>query len=103
MDFNITYSLNKYQCFASSLISEETRRKLIALGIDPSTVSSETQAKILIAKAEGTYKSLNIENTKTTESEELNDKNEDENKNTENAILLSFVYNAEINKVILGL
>ncbi len=34
-----------------SSISEETRRRLIALGIDPSTVTSEAQAQILIENA----------------------------------------------------
>lgn len=36
----------------SNVLSEETRRKLRALGIDPSTVASEAQAQILIAKAQ---------------------------------------------------
>lgn len=36
----------------SSTLSEETKSKLLALGIDPSTVSSETEAQSIIAQAE---------------------------------------------------
>lgn len=39
-----------YGYVGSNCLSEETRRKLIALGIDPSMVSSEAQAKVLIEK-----------------------------------------------------
>ena len=39
-----------YGYVGSNCLSEETRRRLIALGIDPSTVSSEAQAKVLIEK-----------------------------------------------------
>ena len=41
-------------------ISEETRRKLIALGIDPGTVTSEAQAQILIKNAIQMRKSAKI-------------------------------------------
>ena len=41
-------------------ISEETRRKLIALGIDPRTVTSEAQAQILIKNAIQMRKSAKI-------------------------------------------
>lgn len=37
---------------SQSQLSEETKRKLQALGIDPSTVTSETQAQALIAAAQ---------------------------------------------------
>lgn len=41
-------------------ISEETRRKLIALGIDPRTVTSEAQAQMLIKNAIKIRKSAKI-------------------------------------------
>ena len=37
--------------FGGGGLSEETKRKLIALGIDPRTVTSEAQAKVLIENA----------------------------------------------------
>ena len=45
---------------SSGGISEETRRKLIALGIDPITVTSEAQAQILIKNAIQMRKSAKI-------------------------------------------
>ena len=45
--------------FGSGGISEETRRKLIALGIDPRTVTSEAQAQALIQNAIKIRKSSN--------------------------------------------
>lgn len=168
MDFNVSYSINTYQSFGSALLSEETRRKLISLGIDPSTVTSESQAKILIAKAEGTYEASNIESPKIAENKfvsssseaelmnrardlakkmglnlskdlsldeiltviakeiekvlnsDVDEKTKEEylsynaelsrikagysvTKNNEKAVLLSMTYNAEINRMILGL
>lgn len=58
----------------SNGLCEETRRKLLALGIDPSTVTSESQAQILIAKAQNiqvvqkTAKS-DVQNSCTSEQE----------------------------------
>lgn len=46
--------------FGGSGISEETRRKLIALGIDPRTVASEAQAQALIQNAIKIRKSAKI-------------------------------------------
>ena len=45
--------------FGGGGISEETRRKLIALGIDPRTVTSEAQAQALIQNAIKIRKSSN--------------------------------------------
>ena len=50
-------------CYNNSGLSEETKQKLLALGIDPSTVASEAQAKILI---ENILKLQNINETKPT-------------------------------------
>jgi len=52
MSINTIGQLNSYGGgFGGGGISEETRRKLIALGIDPRTVTSEAQAQILIKNA----------------------------------------------------
>jgi hypothetical protein len=49
-------SINSIICIygftSTNYLSEETKRKLKALGIDPTTVTSEAQAKKLIEKAE---------------------------------------------------
>lgn len=55
-----------YGYTGSNGLSEETRRKLIALGIDPSTVTSEAQAKILIEKLLQIY---SVQKTKSADSE----------------------------------
>ena len=56
--------INSYGSFdfggIGSGISEETRRKLIALGIDPRTVTSEAQAQILIKEIVKIRKSAKI-------------------------------------------
>lgn len=41
-----------FGCVSGSRLSEETKRKLRQLGIEPSTVTSETQAQALITKLE---------------------------------------------------
>lgn len=51
---------------AGTHLSEETKKKLIALGIDPSTVTSEAQAKALITNAE--IKQQTVSKSKKTES-----------------------------------
>ena len=48
MGINPTSLINSYFGAGNSTLSEETRRRLIALGIDPSTVNSEAQAQIII-------------------------------------------------------
>jgi len=51
MSVNGISSLSGFMISGQSGISEETRKKLIALGIDPSSVTSEVQAQMLIANA----------------------------------------------------
>lgn len=53
MDINSLTASNVYYgiCIGGQL-SEEIKRKLRALGVEPSTVSSETQAKALVEKLE---------------------------------------------------
>ncbi len=70
MSINSVYSSFGYIGNGSGCqLSEETKRKLKALGIDPSTVTSESQAKILIANAEQKQKSVN--NTQKTDSKTI--------------------------------
>lgn len=59
--------VNSYSCFGmntGSVLSEETKRKLRELGIDPSTVSSEAQAQALI---EATKKKLEVQVSSSTQ------------------------------------
>lgn len=51
-------SYNSYS--TTSSLSEETKRKLLALGIDPKTVTSEAQAQILIENAVKIQKTQNL-------------------------------------------
>ena len=53
MDINsLTASNVSYGICIGGQLSEEIKRKLRALGVEPSTVSSETQAKALVEKLE---------------------------------------------------
>lgn len=47
-----TYSITAGASQQCSVLKEETIQKLLALGIDPSTVTSESQAQLLIAQTE---------------------------------------------------
>lgn len=68
MELNALSYINGYHSFEQALISEATRQKLIALGIDPSIVTSESQAKTLIEKVEQTRKTERFEEIKTADS-----------------------------------
>ena len=48
MSINSVSFINSYSYCVGSPLSEATKRKLIALGIDPATVHSESEAKALI-------------------------------------------------------
>lgn len=55
VSFNNSNNISSSRCNFLSLgkvLSEETRRKLLELGIDPSTVTSESHAQMLIRQAE---------------------------------------------------
>lgn len=60
MSINSIGQIGSYGGDSFGGISEETRRKLIALGIDPRTVTSEAQAQILIKNAIKMRKSAKI-------------------------------------------
>ncbi len=92
-------------CFyvSGNTLSEETRRKLLALGIDPNTVTSESEAKRLIENIEqlkAIRKVNNESNSKNTctDEEELRIK-----KRNEEAVFSILNMNANVNKFILGL
>ena len=85
---------------SSTFLSEEIRRKLLELGINPNSVSSEAEAKAIVARA-GEYKQMmQIEKTQTTKKDDYNPEHEKQN-NT--ALYEMFNMNANINKFIHGL
>lgn len=99
---NITNIGGFFICTGSGL-KEETKRKLIALGIDPSTVTSEAEAQRIIENAEQLKKIQKIDNeslskNKCTDEEQL--KRTAEN---ENSIYNMLNMTANVNKFILGL
>ena len=101
MAINPSSFINSYFGAGNSLISEETRRKLIALGIDPATVTSEAQAKILIQNVQKARK-MEAENLSSSEID-TKEQNSEVVKINENFILQSMNFEANINKIILGL
>ncbi len=98
MSVNSIGYVNSYNFLCTSTLSEETRRKLIALGIDPSMVTSEAQAKILIEQLENLRKQEKIQPFNSVD----NSKQEDTAHN-ENLILSMMEFKADVNKIILGL
>lgn len=67
-------------------LSEQTRRKLIALGIDPSTVSSESEALRLIEAIERKKEVQKVDN----ESNSKNTVSEEEEVSTKNVMKKQF-------------
>lgn len=84
-------------------LKEETIRKLISLGINPNTVSSEAQAQSLISQIENTQavkETTNESSSKNTLTAEENLKKKKEN---EVAIFQMFEMDANINKLLFKL
>ena len=98
----MSYVANSYCCSANALISEETRRKLIALGIDPAPVTSEAQARALIEQVEKAREAKRKEENKKINPEQYEYTKEQNNDNTK-AVIMTMEYGANINKMILGL
>lgn len=74
MSINGVSSLGGFFLSSQSAISEETRKKLLALGIDPSSVTSEAQAQMLIAaelQKQQVAQTTNESSSKNTCSSEL--------------------------------
>lgn len=85
--------------FGGGYLSEETKRKLRALGIDPRTVTSESQARVLIREAvknQALTEVQNFEQKMVNESESELEKNQD-------VVFQMMNTTAYVNKFILGL
>jgi hypothetical protein len=92
-------SIGYFGIFGGGYISEETKRKLRALGIDPVNVTSESQAQILIRDALRKQKLTEVETFEQkmiTESESELHKNQD-------AVFQMMNMTANVNRYILGL
>lgn len=70
MSINSITAFGSYQAASGCQLSEETKQKLKALGIDPTTVTSEAQAKLLIANAMQQKQAVN--KTENTDSKTVN-------------------------------
>lgn len=85
-----------FPLFDGSYLSEELKRKLRALGIDPQYVTSVSQALALIREA---AKNQKVEETQTFEQKMVTE-SESDLKNNEDTILQMLNMSANINKFI---
>lgn len=88
-----------FPIFGGGYLSEETKRKLRALGIDPVNVTSESQAYILIRDA---LKKQALTEAQAFEQKVISE-NESQVKKTHDEILNMLNMTANVNKYILGL
>ncbi len=84
-------------------LSEQTRRKLIALGIDPSTVSSESEALRLIELIERKKEVQKVDNQSNSKNTVSGEEEVSTKKRNEEAIFSMLNMSANVNKFILGL
>lgn len=84
-------------------LSEQTKRKLIALGIDPSTVSSESEALRLIEAIERKKEVQKVDNESNSKNIISNEEEVHTKKRNEEAIFAMLNMSANVNKFILGL
>lgn len=84
-------------------LSEQTKRKLIALGIDPSTVSSESEALQLIESIERKKEVQNVDNESNSKSTVTEEEEVHTKKRNEEAIFSMFNMTANVNRFMLGL
>lgn len=97
-------SSNLYFCvYSAQKISDETRRKLIALGIDPNTVTSEAQAKALIAQVEKTQVVKETSNESSSKNQISSTEDFERQKDNETAIFNMFEMDANLNKLLFKL
>lgn len=92
-------SITSFGIFGISYLSEETRRKLRALGIDPNSVTSESQAQLLIKNA---LKLQQVEEAQSFEQKMISESESELNKN-EDVVLQMLNMTANVNKYLLGL
>ena len=92
-------SIGYFGIFGGGYLSEETKRKLRALGIDPATVTSETQARIIIRDA---LKKQAVTEVETFE-QKLISEAEEELKSNGDTVFQMMNMTANVNRYILGL
>lgn len=92
-------SIGYFGIFGGGYISEETKRKLRALGIDPINVTSESQAQILIRDA---LKKQTLTEVQTFEQKMVSE-SESELKDNGDTIFEMMNMTANVNRYILGL
>lgn len=93
-----------YFCFySSSKLREETIRKLIALGINPSTVLSEAEAQRLIAQIEKTQAVKETTNESSSKNTLTAEKDLEAQKDNETTIFKMFEMDSNINKLLFNL
>lgn len=88
--------IGAFGLFGPVYLSEETIRKLRALGIDPKTVTSESQARFLIKEASKRQK---VEETQTFEQKMVTE-SESELKKNEDTILQMLNMTAYVNRYV---
>lgn len=84
-------------------LTEQTRRKLIALGINPNTVSSESEAIRIIEAIERKKEIQKVENESNSKNTVCDEEEVRIKKQNEDALYSMFNMNANINKFVLGL
>jgi len=92
-------SIGYFGIFGGGYLSEETKRKLRALGIDAVTVTSESQARILIREA---LKNQALNEVQTFE-QKMVQESESELKDNEDTIFQMMNVTANVNRYIFGL
>ena len=92
-------SIGYFGIFGGGYLSEETKRKLRALGIDPVNVTSESQAQILIRDA---LKKQKLNEVQTFEQKMVSE-SESELKDCEDTVFRMMNMTANVNRYILGL
>ena len=92
-------SIGYFGVFGGGYLSEETKRKLRALGIDPVNVTSESQARILIQDALRKQKLTEVE----TFEQKMVSEAESELKDNGDTVFQMMNMTANVNKYILGL
>ena len=89
--------------YSAPKLKEETIRKLISLGINPNTVSSEAQAQALIAQIEKTQAVKESTNESSSKNTLTSEKDLEKKNDNEIAIFQMFEMNANLNKLLFKL
>ena len=89
--------------YSAPKLKEETIRKLISLGINPNTVSSEAQAQALMAQIEKTQAVKESTNESSSKNTLTSEKDLEKKNDNEIAIFQMFEMNANLNKLLFKL